>query len=547
MASFQNAAAVNAPHEPAGVNISVGRYLVVRWYIAANINLNLLRSAVEFVDETDEVCQSSQDPDECSSPDTNKAATATSFGYVVSDQHSPCTGDSTGSRISVKSITLSHSVSPRVSRELPAPTSRPYPTQILPAQSLLSADRRVSLSSPGHDLSFFHKPSAFIFDQQQAYLLRHFIDNVACFFDFCDSERHFAREVPQRAKTCRTLRNAVLALSARHLSRTGEFDPFVSDRYYQECLKTLIPSLNDEAATSNDELLASTVILRLLEEFDGKLTLSISLRMMIPSLTKLAVPIVGSDPQGHSFGTLSFIKAQDGHSKATGLRQAAFWAGLRQDIFLSLTLHRSPGIQHYSHHCNIDRSLASADDCTWACRAVVHCADVLQFAFGRGPRSVAAHTSLKEYNLNWRKCRPPSFNPLFSNESDARSTETFPDIRLHSDWHVMGVQYLLLAYTLLLAHDPTLPRDTPRDNDDSRVVDDEIKCNVRKLCGIGLSNTSTPAGIFMSCMGISSFSHWFFEPREQQNLLDVLVRTEKMHGWPTVVAQNQVKQAWSRP
>ncbi|KAK2799083.1 hypothetical protein FQN50_008589 [Emmonsiellopsis sp. PD_5] len=440
-----------------------------------------LPKRVEFVDETDEVCQGSQDPDECSSPSTNKSTTATSFGYVLSHQETPCTGDSTSSRMSVESITLSHSVSPRVSRELPASPShpsRPYPSQIPPAQSPLSADRRESLSSSGHDLSFFHKPSAFIFDQQQAYLLRHFVDNVACFFDFCDSERHFAREVPQRAKTCRTLRNAVLALSARHLSRTGEFDPFVSDRYYQECLKTLIPSLNDEAATSNDELLASTVILRLLEEFDGKLTFSISLRMMIPSLIKFAVPIVGSDPQGHSFGTLSFIKSQDGQAKATGLRQASFWAGLRQDIFLSLTLHRSPGIQHYSHPCNIDRSLGSADDCTWACRAIVHCADVLQFAFDHGPRSVAAHASLKEYNFNWRKCRPPSFDPLFSNESDSRSPETFPDIRLHSDWHVMGVQYLLLAYTLLLAHDPTLTRETPRDDEDNRVINDEIKCNL---------------------------------------------------------------------
>lgn len=48
------------------------------------------------------------------------------------------------------------------------------------------------------------------------------------------------------------------------------FDPFVSDHYYQVCLETLIPALNDHGVTMDDDLLAATVILRLLEEFDGR-------------------------------------------------------------------------------------------------------------------------------------------------------------------------------------------------------------------------------------------------------------------------------------
>lgn len=59
-------------------------------------------------------------------------------------------------------------------------------------------------------------------------------------------------------------------MSARHLSRTTSFDPFVSDHYYHECLETLIPALDDQKVATDDDLLAATVILRLLEEFDGK-------------------------------------------------------------------------------------------------------------------------------------------------------------------------------------------------------------------------------------------------------------------------------------
>jgi hypothetical protein len=75
--------------------------------------------------------------------------------------------------------------------------------------------------------------------------------------------------VPQRARKCPTLYNAILALSARHLSQISDFDPYASNHYYEECLKTLIPALNDPDAALDDNLLVATVVLRLLEEFDG--------------------------------------------------------------------------------------------------------------------------------------------------------------------------------------------------------------------------------------------------------------------------------------
>lgn len=78
--------------------------------------------------------------------------------------------------------------------------------------------------------------------------------------------------MPQRARSNRTLATAILALSARHLSRTTQFDSFVADHYHQECLQTLIPILGESTAVLDDALLAALVVLRLLEEMDGKLT-----------------------------------------------------------------------------------------------------------------------------------------------------------------------------------------------------------------------------------------------------------------------------------
>lgn len=110
-------------------------------------------------------------------------------------------------------------------------------------------------------------------DRHEAHLMRYFIDNLACSFDLCDPDRHFALVVPQRAAVCPTLLNAIFAASARHLSRVSDFDPYVADRYHQECLKHLIPMLNDSAAIMDENLLAATVILRFLEEVEGRMLL----------------------------------------------------------------------------------------------------------------------------------------------------------------------------------------------------------------------------------------------------------------------------------
>lgn len=71
------------------------------------------------------------------------------------------------------------------------------------------------------------------------------------------------------AATSPTLLNAILAVSARHLSLTQGFDRYAADKYQHECLKTLIPALANPEALVDDHLFAATVILRLFNEMTG--------------------------------------------------------------------------------------------------------------------------------------------------------------------------------------------------------------------------------------------------------------------------------------
>lgn len=115
-----------------------------------------------------------------------------------------------------------------------------------------------------------HQETSPLATKEGAELMRYFVERCACFFDFSDINRHFAHEVPQRARRNGMLANAMLALAARHRSRVQDYDAYISDHYYQKCLQALIPRLSSPSATQNDELLAAVVILRLLEEMDGR-------------------------------------------------------------------------------------------------------------------------------------------------------------------------------------------------------------------------------------------------------------------------------------
>ena len=159
------------------------------------------------------------------------------------------------------------------------------------------------------------------------------------------------------------------------------------------------------------------------------------------------MPEVGSDAQGHLTGTHLFLQAQALDPMEQGLKQAAYWAGVRQDIYISLAFQQAPNIKPRTRTFLAEASpLGATNDCTWACRATLHCADVLDFAFGThdDSRSLNLYQRLEEYNREWRNLRPASFDPYFS---QVRADNMFPDIRFHADWHGMTLLYFNIGTT----------------------------------------------------------------------------------------------------
>lgn len=360
-------------------------------------------------------------------------------------------------------------------------------------------------------------------NKEEAYLLRYFVENLARSFDLTDPLKHFRSVVPQRAATCPMLLNAIFACSARHLSRVNNYDPVVSDKYHQECLKHLIPMLDDTTAILEENLLASTIILRHLEEIE--------------------VPVSGQSPSGqqsHLLGLHALIAAQEHATMSGGLRQAAFWVGLRQEIYVAFVNQRS--IVPALTHCNIDRSFDVAADHVWACRMVVLCADVIRYCFGESDQPLATYTFLADSVAQWHSFKPVSFTPVYHHEADADNV--FPEMWFVDDDIVIGLDHYHIARILLASYNPRIPRLGPGRAVALRAMDDEIRNHVRALCGMCLSNASMQPTSTYASMSVTMAGDKFTDRREQEALLGVLNMCDQQYAVPTGAATRNLKMAW---
>ncbi len=129
--------------------------------------------------------------------------------------------------------------------------------------------------------------------------------------------------------------------------------------------------------------------------------------------------------RGHLPGMYRFVRERSFEPGTLGA--ASFWVGLRQEIYSAVT-KRQPVCLNLSHPGLVDRSLDETDDYTWANRAIVHCADVLNSCFGPERRPLQTWQELETWNRQWVERQPPSYDPVFVELQDS---VVFPEIWYH--------------------------------------------------------------------------------------------------------------------
>jgi len=144
------------------------------------------------------------------------------------------------------------------------------------------------------------------------------------------------------------------------------------------------------------------------------------------------------DSQGHRLGIQIFVGARDPISG--GLSEAAFWVGLRQEIYSAMMKNQSTQLS--LEHCSIDRSLDPTSDYGWSNRAIVHCADVLNCCFGDSGVSLRHWEELKQYGERWHEAIPSTFTPIYYRPPNREEREAFPEIWYSLGCHSMSAKWI---------------------------------------------------------------------------------------------------------
>ncbi|OLN88997.1 hypothetical protein CCHL11_06037 [Colletotrichum chlorophyti] len=296
-----------------------------------------------------------------------------------------------------------------------------------------------------------------------------------------------------------------------------DVDPVVADRYHQKCLRSLIPALSSSTAVIDDNLLAAVVILRYTEEVDiGSLAL-----------------------ESHLMGTRILLAAQENPAEFSNLRISSFWLALRQEIYMAFVQTRPvhpnffPNIRKIIERGNTDDSAA---DCAYANKVIGICAMCLSYCYGQENPHGRSYPQLKEDLDTWWKEKPWYFEAVWTSHEPA----FLPESQYITDAAVTGLQNYYLSRMLLMAHNPKVPRL----GNAYRMMEEDLKFTVRTICGLAVANERTVPAYVNACIAISMAGGRFTDRKEQEELYNILVKTDRRLGWPTHYAQVQLREAW---
>lgn len=336
-------------------------------------------------------------------------------------------------------------------------------------------------------------------------LMRFFREELAPWFDICDTLHHFADILPRYARQPGPLRDAILTISARYLFNNqgahsqsdviqwnGHLLPTLTEElaisYHNKCIAELLKLSSGQEGLSEETLLAAVVILRTDEEMmhqqeDKQLFLkvaSLSIGAQLPEQLTLSYE--------SSLSTLS--------TPLSSLREACLLTSIRQDIHASLLAQQA--IKFPLARCEKFRALSPASDLVWANRAVVFCADVLEFCFGAETMDTIISPAFTDRN-RWKQLRsreesfsdalPISFEPVCHGEPRVSHGDIFPNMFFLETIHVSGAMYLELARLLIHVFNPDKPRLGRGAASAAKAATELTKKSVLKLCGIALCNS----------------------------------------------------------
>lgn len=212
-----------------------------------------------------------------------------------------------------------------------------HPEHVSPA--ILSGEAQLPENlDPEDERKYWQSEGGVLLNDHEAVLFRHFADSCAKWLDVLDQNRLFSTYAIRLSLKNVGLMKAILALSAKHRTkclgiqpqqRTASVDQGMMEDggkddewigYYYETLHYIRKALAYSSYTHSEELLATAIVIstyEMLDESDGS-----------------------GNWQRHLKGVFWIQRSQDSDGGCGGLRQAVWWAWLKQDIWAAFRERR---------------------------------------------------------------------------------------------------------------------------------------------------------------------------------------------------------------
>lgn len=415
---------------------------------------------------------------------------------------------------------------------------------------------------------------------QCACLMRYFIEHLAAWvcdlflnknltdqaqFDAGNPMRHFELLVPQLARRCPPLLNAIFTAASKHLASIEKYkdkkgkiiyegielprlNSNTSLNYHNACIAYLRKLSGDREQVQDESFLAAAVILRYFEELDvpftddGPDTCVPAFQMFIHAQAAiyLGPPAINAFP--HSTDLINQSSLQYPH----GLQHACFRTALRQEITRGI-IKQCP-VRLPISRWSILEGFTEADDIVWADRHILHCAKVLQFCFGEenipGITRAEQWNELKQFEAQWERHKPLQFSAIHYQAPNKAKDEVFPQIWYTAEAHVSGMQHFNLARILLTVYNPTIPRLGPGATAAQRRTAEDVRAIVILICGTALSNMKHQPAMVQAYLAIAICGEHFTDRAEQHAILSILARLEKDYAFPTSATASDLKSEW---
>ncbi|KZL68855.1 Zn(II)2Cys6 transcription factor [Colletotrichum tofieldiae] len=352
-------------------------------------------------------------------------------------------------------------------------------------------------------------------------LFQNFVQHM----DLFEPKSPFGTLVPQLAMRNVGLMNAILALSARHLSlgtnadRKDSRDPNDALRHYYKTLHYIQEAMQHDTYKASLELLATSSIVSAYEMLDGS----------------------RQDWERHLKGVFCIQRSQGIHGDSLGLKQAVWWAWLCQDIWAAFREKRRP----FTFWRPL-RTMDELDSYELAARSVYFFAQVVSYCSHEEMEAgksdpiarIAAAERLKDMLENWRRHLTAEFQPL---PFESSSEDVFEPIWINPPAFAVAFQVYYCSQILLLMHSPVLGGLEQYTQQRKRLME----C-VKRVCGIGMTLTDYPSSIMSSqCLFIAGLP--LENSRERNCVLEMLDACRDRSGWPIKPLGEELKARWESP